>query len=54
MEIEAGAGRAHQGAEQLALQLRAWMEVEGDDVEVTGLPPEIELVKGPRHPSTSV
>ncbi len=33
---------------------RVTVEVEGDDVEVTGLPPEIELVEGPRHPSTSV
>jgi glycogen debranching enzyme len=33
---------------------RVTVEVEGDDVEVTGLPPEIELVRGPRHPSTAV
>jgi len=30
------------------------VEVEGDHVEVTGLPPEIELIQGPRHPSTAV
>ena len=33
---------------------RVTVEVDGDDVEVTGLPSEIELVQGPRHPSTSV
>jgi hypothetical protein len=33
---------------------RVTVEVEGEDVQVTGLPPEIELVEGPRHPSTSV
>jgi glycogen debranching enzyme len=33
---------------------RVTVEVEGDNFEVTGLPPEIELVKDPRHPSTSV
>jgi glycogen debranching enzyme len=33
---------------------RVTVEVEGDHVEVTGIPPEIELVQGPRHPSTSV
>lgn len=33
---------------------RVTVTVEGDDVEVTGLPREIELVRGPRHPSTAV
>jgi hypothetical protein len=33
---------------------RVTVEVEDDDVEITGLPPEIELVRGPRHPSTAV
>jgi len=33
---------------------RVTVEVEGDDVQVTGLPPEIELITEPRHPSTAV
>ncbi|MGH9018733.1 MAG: amylo-alpha-1,6-glucosidase, partial [Acidimicrobiales bacterium] len=33
---------------------RVTVEVDGDDVEVTGLPPEVELIQGPRHPATSV
>ncbi|MHB8594826.1 MAG: amylo-alpha-1,6-glucosidase, partial [Acidimicrobiales bacterium] len=32
---------------------RVTVEVEGDDVEVSGLPPEIELVAEPRHPATA-
>jgi glycogen debranching enzyme len=32
---------------------RVTVEVEGDDVEVTGLPKEIELVDQPRHPATA-
>ncbi|HUC36746.1 MAG TPA: glycogen debranching N-terminal domain-containing protein [Acidimicrobiales bacterium] len=33
---------------------RVTVEVEGDHVEVTGLPPEVELVADPRHPATAV
>jgi glycogen debranching enzyme len=33
---------------------RVTVEVEGDDVEVTGLPPEVELMVEPRHPATAV
>jgi glycogen debranching enzyme len=33
---------------------RVTVEVEGGDVEVTGLPPEVQLVTEPRHPSTAV
>ncbi len=33
---------------------RVTVEVEGDHVEVTGLPPEVELVTVPRHPATAV
>jgi glycogen debranching enzyme len=33
---------------------RVTVEVDDDHVEVTGLPPEIELIRGPRHPSTAV
>jgi glycogen debranching enzyme len=33
---------------------RVSVEVHGDDFQVTGLPHEIELVEGPRHPSTAV
>jgi glycogen debranching enzyme len=32
---------------------RVTVEVEGDDVSVTGLPAEIELVSEPRHPTTA-
>jgi len=32
---------------------RVTVEVEGDDMQVTGLPPEIELVDEPRHPATA-
>jgi glycogen debranching enzyme len=32
---------------------RVTVEVEGDQVEVKGLPPEIELVSEPRHPATA-
>ena len=32
---------------------RVTVEVEGDDVEVTGLPAEVELVSEPRHPATA-
>ncbi len=32
---------------------RVTVEVEGDDVAVTGLPADIELVREPRHPSTA-
>ena len=31
---------------------RVTVEVDGDDVDVTGLPPEVELVTEPRHPAT--
>ncbi|HTT87158.1 MAG TPA: glycogen debranching N-terminal domain-containing protein [Acidimicrobiales bacterium] len=33
---------------------RVTVEVDATSVEVTGLPPEIELVRSPRHPSTAV
>ncbi len=33
---------------------RVTVEVDGDDVEVTGLPPEVALITEPRHPATSV
>jgi hypothetical protein len=33
---------------------RVTVEVEGDDVEVTGLPPDVELVTVPRHAATAV
>jgi glycogen debranching enzyme len=33
---------------------RVTVEVEGDHFEVTGLPPEVELVREPRHPATAV
>jgi len=33
---------------------RVTVEVEGDDVEVTGLPPEVDLITDPRHPATAV
>jgi glycogen debranching enzyme len=33
---------------------RVTVEVEGDDVEVTGLPPDVELVSTPRHATTAV
>ncbi|MGH9029706.1 MAG: MGH1-like glycoside hydrolase domain-containing protein, partial [Acidimicrobiales bacterium] len=33
---------------------RVTVEVEGDDVEVSGLPPEVKLIKEPRHPATAV
>jgi glycogen debranching enzyme len=33
---------------------RVTVEVDGDHVEVTGLPPDIKLMTVPRHPSTSV
>jgi glycogen debranching enzyme len=33
---------------------RVTVEVEGDHVEVTGLPKEVEVVKGPRHAATAV
>jgi len=33
---------------------RVTVEVEGDDVDVQGLPPEVELVTEPRHPATAV
>ncbi len=33
---------------------RVTVEVEGDDVEVTGLPPEVELMVEPRHHATAV
>jgi glycogen debranching enzyme len=33
---------------------RVTVEVEGDRFEVTGLPPEVELVREPRHPATAV
>ncbi|MHB8681632.1 MAG: amylo-alpha-1,6-glucosidase [Acidimicrobiales bacterium] len=32
---------------------RVTVEVDGEDVSVTGLPPEIELVEAPRHPATA-
>jgi glycogen debranching enzyme len=32
---------------------RVTVEVEGDDVEVQGLPPDVELVSEPRHPATA-
>jgi len=32
---------------------RVTVEVDGDDVSVTGLPPEVELVSEPRHPATA-
>ena len=33
---------------------RVTVEVDGDDVDVQGLPPEVELVTEPRHPATAV
>jgi glycogen debranching enzyme len=33
---------------------RVTVEVDGDDVDVTGLPPEVELVTAPRHPVSAV
>jgi glycogen debranching enzyme len=33
---------------------RVTVEVDGDDVNVEGLPPEVELVSEPRHPATAV
>jgi glycogen debranching enzyme len=33
---------------------RVTVEVDGGDVEVSGLPPQVELVTEPRHPATSV
>lgn len=33
---------------------RVTVDVDGDDVQVTGLPDEIELVLEPRHPATAV
>jgi glycogen debranching enzyme len=33
---------------------RVSVEVEGDDVQIEGLPPTLELVPRPRHPSTAV
>ncbi len=32
---------------------RVTVEVEGDDIEVQGLPPDVELVDEPRHPATA-
>jgi len=33
---------------------RVTVEVDGDDVNVTGLPPEVELISEARHPATAV
>jgi glycogen debranching enzyme len=33
---------------------RVTVEVEGEDFEITGLPPDVELTKAPRHPGTAV
>jgi glycogen debranching enzyme len=33
---------------------RVTVEVEGDDVEVTGLPADVELISAPRHATTAV
>jgi len=33
---------------------RVTVEVDGDDVDVSGLPPEVELVTAPRHPVSAV
>jgi hypothetical protein len=33
---------------------RVSVEVDGDDVNVEGVPPRLELITEPRHPSTAV
>ena len=33
---------------------RVSVEVDGDDIKIEGVPPSLELITEPRHPSTAV
>ena len=45
---------APEGGGHPAGRIAVTVEVDGDDVEVTGLPPEVALITEPRHPATAV